>query len=124
MAAPWGAIIQAIDHAAQRITNGAGSGIEVAKSQNGGAVGSGAGGSANSGSTTDTSLFGKAVQTATSNIKDKVASLNNNPKVGEVEVVETEVANSQNGSSATTPKIEEVKVEGTENGTGETEGVI
>lgn len=119
MAAPWGAIIQAIDHAAQRITNGAGSGIEVAKSQNGGAVGSGAGGSANSGSTTDTSLFGKAVQTATSNIKDKVASLNNNPKVGEVEVKETEATAVDNS-----PKVEQVKVEETGNGAEETEGVI
>ena len=71
-----GAIIQAIDHAAGRINKGAGAGIEVAKSQSGGAAG-------NSGSngTTNTSMFGKAVQTATNNIKDKLASLNNNPKV-------------------------------------------
>lgn len=90
MAAPWGAIIQAIDHAAGRITGGAGSGIEVAKSQNGGSA-------ANSGNTTDTTLFGKAIQTATNNVKD---SLNNNPK------------------------IEQVEVEEEENGTEETEGVI
>lgn len=112
--APWGAIIQAIDHAAGRITNGAGSGIEVAKSQNGGAVGSGAGGSTNSGSTTDTSLFGKAVQTATNNVKDKVASLNNNPKIGEVEVEKT----------ATMDNSPKVEVEETGNGTEEVEGVI
>ena len=68
-----GAIIQAIDHAAGRINKGAGAGIEVAKSQSGGAAG-------NSG-TTDTTMFGKAVQTATNNIKDKLTSLNNNPKV-------------------------------------------
>ena len=68
-----GAIIQAIDHAAGRINKGAGAGIEVAKSQSGGAAG-------NSG-TTDTTMLGKAVQTATNNIKDKLTSLNNNPKV-------------------------------------------
>lgn len=84
----WGAIIQAIDHAAERINKGAGAGIEVAKSQNGGAAG-------NSGSsgTTDTTMFGKAVQTATSNIKNKLASLNNNPKVEKAEVEETESNN-------------------------------
>jgi hypothetical protein len=82
--APWGAIIQAIDHAAGRITGGAGSGIEVAKSQNGGAAN-------NSGSgTTDTTLFGKAIQTATNNIKDKVTTLNNNPVVEEEEENGTE----------------------------------
>ena len=69
----WGAIIQAIDHAAERINKGAGAGIEVAKSQSGGAAGSSG--------TTDTTMFGKAVQTATNNIKDKLTSLNNNPKV-------------------------------------------
>ena len=68
-----GAIIQAIDHAAGRINKGAGAGIEVAKSQSGGAAGSSG--------TTDTTMFGKAVQTATNNIKDKLTSLNNNPKV-------------------------------------------
>ena len=68
-----GAIIQAIDHAAERINKGAGAGIEVAKSQSGGAAGSSG--------TTDTTMFGKAVQTATNNIKDKLTSLNNNPKV-------------------------------------------
>ena len=83
-----GAIIQAIDHAAERINKGAGAGIEVAKSQNGGAAGS----SRNSGNsgTTDTTMFGKAVQTATNNIKDKLASLNNNPKVEKDEVEEDE----------------------------------
>lgn len=81
----WGAIIQAIDHAAGRINKGAGAGIEVAKSQSGGAAG-------NSGSsgTTDTTMFGKAVQTATNNIKDKLSSLNNNPKVEKTETAETE----------------------------------
>ena len=81
----WGAIIQAIDHAAGRINKGAGAGIEVAKSQSGGAAG-------NSGSsgTTDTTMFGKAVQTATNNIKDKLSSLNNNPKVEKAETEETE----------------------------------
>ena len=81
----WGAIIQAIDHAAGRINKGAGAGIEVAKSQSGGAAGS----SGNSG-TTDTTMFGKAVQTATNNIKDKLSSLNNNPKVEKTETEETE----------------------------------
>ena len=80
----WGAIIQAIDHAAERINKGAGAGIEVAKSQSGGAAGSGSSG------TTDTTMFGKAVQTATNNIKDKLASLNNNPKVEKAEAEETE----------------------------------
>lgn len=73
------AIIQAIDHAAERLNKGAGAGIEVAKSQNGGAAGNN-GNNGNNG-TTDTTMFGKAVQTATNNIKDKLASLNNNPKV-------------------------------------------
>ena len=115
----WGAIIQAIDHAAQRITNGAGSGIDVAKSQNGGAVNSGSGGSTSSGNTTDTSLFGKAVQTATSNIKDKISTLNNNPQVGEVEVAKTEAT-----AVDSSPKVEDVKVEGTLNGTEEIAGDI
>ena len=84
----WGAIIQAIDHAAERINKGAGAGIEVAKSQNGGAAGS-SGSSGNSG-ITDTTMFGKAVQTATNNIKDKFSSLNNNPKVEKAETEETE----------------------------------
>lgn len=79
----WGAIIQAIDHAAGRINSGAGSGIEVAKSQNGGAAD-------NSGNTTDTTLFGKAIQTATNNIKDKVTTLNNNPVIEEEEENGTE----------------------------------
>lgn len=84
-----GAIIQAIDHAAGRLNKGASAGIEVAKSQNGGAVGN-SGNSGNSGSsgTTDTTMFGKAVQTATNNIKDKLASLNNNPKVEKAETEE------------------------------------
>ena len=99
------AIIQAIDHAAGRINKGAGAGIEVAKSQNGGAAGS-SGNSGNSGNsgTTDTTMFGKAVQTATNNIKDKLTSLNNNPKV-------------EKGDT-------EEKVEEDENGTEKTEGTI
>lgn len=81
----WGAIIQAIDNAANRMNKGASAGIEVAKSQNGGAAG-------NSGSsgTTDTTVFGKAIQTATNNIKDKLASLNNNPKIEKDETEEDE----------------------------------
>lgn len=81
----WSAIIQAIDHAAGRLNKGASAGIEVAKSQSGGAAGS-----SGSSGTTDTTMFGKAVQTATNNIKDKFASLNNNPKVEKTEEVETE----------------------------------
>ena len=89
-----GAIIQAIDHAAERLNKGAGAGIEVAKSQNGGAAGNSGnngnnGNSGNSG-TTDTTMFGKAVKTATNNIKDKLSSLNNNPKVEKDEVEEDE----------------------------------
>lgn len=38
MAAPWGAIIQAIDHAAGRLQSGMGAGIKVAGGQNGGAA--------------------------------------------------------------------------------------
>lgn len=72
----WGAIIQAIDNAAERINKGAGAGIEVAKSQNGGAAGS-----SGSSGTTDTTVFGKAIKSATESIKDKVTSLNNNPEV-------------------------------------------
>lgn len=102
----WGAIIQAIDHAAERINKGAGAGIEVAKSQSGGAAGN-SGNSGNSG-TANTSMFGKAVQTATNNIKDKLTSLNNNPKVEKAENKEEEKA--------------ENKEE--ENGTEETEGTI
>ena len=94
----WGAIIQAIDHAAERINKGAGAGIEVAKSQSGGAAGNS--GSSGSSGTTDTTMFGKAVQTATNNIKDKLSSLNNNPKV------------------------EKAETEEEENGTEETEGTI
>lgn len=86
----WGAIIQAIDHAAERLNKGAGAGIEVAKSQSGGAAGN----SGNSG-TTDTTMFGKAVQTATNNIKDKLKSLNNNPKVEKAETAETEETESK-----------------------------
>ena len=96
----WGAIIQAIDHAAERINKGAGAGIEVAKSQSGGAADS-------TNNTTDTTVFGKAVQTATNNIKDKLASLNNNPKVEKAETEE-----------------EEDKTEEEENGTEKTEGTI
>ena len=36
MAAPWGAIIKAIDHAAGRLNEGMGAGIKVARSQSGG----------------------------------------------------------------------------------------
>ena len=85
------AIIQAIDHAAGRINKGAGAGIEVAKSQNGGAAGnSGNNGNSGNSGTTDTTMFGKAVKTATNNIKDKLSSLNNNPKVEKDEVEEDE----------------------------------
>ena len=97
----WGAIIQAIDHAAERINKGAGAGIEVAKSQSGGAAGSSG--------TTDTTMFGKAVQTATNNIKDKLASLNNNPKVEKAETEEKE---------------EKEKTEVEEDGTEKVEGTI
>ena len=97
-----GAIIQAIDHAAERMNKGAGAGIEVAKSQSGGAAGS----SGSSGAT-DTTMFGKAVQTATNNIKDKLTSLNNNPKVEEDEAEE-----------------EKDKTEVEEDGTEKTEGTI
>lgn len=38
MAAPWGAIIQAIDHAMGRLNSGMGAGIKVAGGQNGGAA--------------------------------------------------------------------------------------
>lgn len=38
MAAPWGAIIKAIDHAAGRLQSGMGAGIKVAGGQNGGAA--------------------------------------------------------------------------------------
>lgn len=38
MAAPWGAIIQAIDHAMGRLQSGMGAGIKVAGGQNGGAA--------------------------------------------------------------------------------------
>lgn len=86
-----GAIIQAIDHAAERINKGAGAGIEVAKSQSGGAAGnSGNNGNSGNSGTTDTTMFGKAVKTATNNIKDKLSSLNNNPKVEKDEVEEDE----------------------------------
>ena len=111
-----GAIIQAIDHAAGRINKGAGAGIEVAKSQSGGAAG-------NSGSsgTTDTTMFGKAVQTATNNIKDKLSSLNNNPKVEKAETAETE--ETENNDTVTESKggvlsnpIESGDTEGAEDG--------
>ena len=121
----WGAIIQAIDHAAGRINKGASAGIEVAKSQSGGAAGS----SGNSG-TTDTTMFGKAVQTATSNIKDKLSSLNNNPKVEKAETEETE-SNDTSAADVTENKggvlsnpIESGDTEGAENGTEKVEGAI
>lgn len=102
----WGAIIQAIDHAAERINKGAGAGIEVAKSQNGGAAGNS--GSSGSSGITDTTMFGKAVKTATNNIKDKLSSLNNNPKVEKTEAEE---------------KAEE-KIEEEKDGTEKTKGTI
>lgn len=116
----WGAIIQAIDHAAERINKGAGAGIEVAKSQNGGAAG-------NSG-TTDTTMFGKAVQTATNNIKDKLASLNNNPKVEKAETEETEsndtVDVTENKGGVLSNPIEKGNTEGAEDGAEKVEGTI
>ena len=115
----WSAIIQAIDHAAERLNKGASAGIEVAKSQSGGAAG-------NSGSsgTTDTTMFGKAVQTATNNIKDKFSSLNNNPKVEKTEEVETESKDTVDTVDTTESKggvlsnpIETGDTTGAENGT-------
>ena len=121
----WGAIIQAIDHAAERINKGAGAGIEVAKSQSGGAAGS-----SGSSGTTDTTMFGKAVQTATNNIKDKLSSLNNNPKVEKSETEETE-NNDTSAADVTESKggvlsnpIETGDTTGAENGTEKTEGTI
>ena len=105
----WSAIIQAIDHAAGRLNKGASAGIEVAKSQSGGAAG-------NSGSsgTTDTTMFGKAVQTATNNIKDKLTSLNNNPKVEKAETAETE--ETENKGGVLSNPIESGDAEGAEDG--------
>lgn len=115
-----GAIIQAIDHAAERINKGAGAGIEVAKSQSGGAAG-------NSG-TTDTTMFGKAVQTATNNIKDKLASLNNNPKVEKAETEETEnndtVDVTENKGGVLSNPIEKGDTEGAEDGAEKVKGAI
>ena len=115
-----GAIIQAIDHAAGRINKGAGAGIEVAKSQSGGAAGSSG--------TTDTTMFGKAVQTATNNIKDKLASLNNNPKVEKAETEETEskdtVDATENKGGVLSNPIKSGDTEGVEDGTEKTEGTI
>lgn len=117
----FGAIIQAIDHAAGRINKGAGAGIEVAKSQSGGAAG-------NSGSsgTTDTTMFGKAVQTATNNIKDKLTSLNNNPKVEKAETEETENNDTvtENKGGVLSNPIKSGDTEGAKDGTEETEGTI
>lgn len=123
----WGAIIQAIDHAAERINKGAGAGIEVAKSQSGGAAGS-----SGSSGTTDTTMFGKAVKTATNNIKDKLASLNNNPKVEKAETEETEsndtVDTTENKGGVLSNPIESGDTEGAEkgaeNGAEKTEGTI
>ena len=116
----WGAIIQAIDHAAERINKGAGAGIEVAKSQSGGAAGSSG--------TTDTTMFGKAVQTATNNIKDKLASLNNNPKVEKAETEETEsndtVDTTENKGGVLSNPIEKGDTEGAEDGAEKVEGTI
>lgn len=118
-----GAIIQAIDHAAERINKGAGAGIEVAKSQSGGAAGN----SGNSG-TTNTSMFGKAVQTATNNIKDKLSSLNNNPKVEKAETEKTEnndtVDVTENKGGVLSNPIEKGDTEGAEDGAEKTEGAI
>ena len=118
-----GAIIQAIDHAAERINKGAGAGIEVAKSQSGGAAGnSGSSGTAN------TSMFGKAVQTATNNIKDKLSSLNNNPKVEKAETEKTEnndtVDVTENKGGVLSNPIEKGDTEGAEDGAEKTEGAI
>ena len=116
----WSALIQAIDHAAERINKGAGAGIEVAKSQSGGAAGSSG--------TTDTTMFGKAVQTATNNIKDKLSSLNNNPKVEKAETEETEsndtVNVTENKGGVLSNPIEKGDTEGAENGTEKVEGTI
>lgn len=119
----WGAIIQAIDHAAGRINKGASAGIEVAKSQSGGAAGS-----SGSSGTTDTTMFGKAVQTATNNIKDKLASLNNNPKVEKAETEETEsndtVDVTENKGGVLSNPIESGDTEGAEDGAEKVEGTI
>ena len=116
----WSAIIQAIDHAAERINKGAGAGIEVAKSQSGGAAGSSG--------TTDTTMFGKAVQTATNNIKDKLSSLNNNPKVEKVETEKTEsndtVDTTENKGGVLSNPIESGDAEGAEDGAEKVEGAI
>ena len=116
----WGAIIQAIDHAAERMNKGAGAGIEVAKSQNGGSAGSSG--------TTDTTMFGKAVKTATNNIKDKLSSLNNNPKVEKAETEETEsndtVDTTENKGGVLSNPIEKGDTEGAEDGAEKVEGTI
>ena len=116
----WSAIIQAIDHAAERINKGAGAGIEVAKSQSGGAAGSNG--------TADTTMFGKAVQTATNNIKDKLASLNNNPKVEKAETEKTEnndtVDVTENKGGVLSNPIKSGDTEGAENGAKKVEGTI
>ena len=119
----FSAIIQAIDHAAERMNKGAGAGIEVAKSQNGGSAGS-----SGSSGTTDTTMFGKAVQTATNNIKDKLSSLNNNPKVEKAETEKTEnndtVDVTENKGGVLSNPIEKGDAEGAENGAEKTEGTI
>lgn len=121
-----GAIIQAIDHAADRINKGAGAGIEVAKSQSGGAAGN-SGNSGNS-KTTDTTMFGKAVQTATNNIKDKLSSLNNNPKVEKTETEETEskdaVDTTENKGGVLSNPIKSGDTEGAEDGAEKVKGTI
>lgn len=122
----WGAIIQAIDHAAERLNKGASAGIEVAKSQSGGAAGSS--GSSGSSGTTDTTMFGKAVQTATNNIKDKLSSLNNNPKVEKAETEKTEsndtVDVTENKSGVLSNPIKSGDTEGAEDGAEKVEGAI
>lgn len=61
MSAPWGAIVQAIDHTLGRMHEGMGSGIKVADSQGGGAVDS----SNATGSIANTSQAGDSLKEAT-----------------------------------------------------------
>ena len=125
----WSAIIQAIDHAAERINKGAGAGIEVAKSQSGGAAGNSKNSKNSKNSEiTDTTMFGKAVQTATNNIKDKLASLNNNPKVEKAEAEETESNDTvdvteKKGGVLSNP-IKSGDTKGAEDGAEKTKGTI
>ena len=77
----FSAIIQAIDHAADRINKGAGAGIEVAKSQSGGAADS-------ANNTTDTTVFGKSLKTVVSKIKDTIKDNQNKEEENGTEKVE------------------------------------